>query len=133
MQVKPLKTKSDYAQAMKRLEELRAKPATAKTDEVEFLLALTERYERRHFAEVSDPVDALQHKLDEMGEDERFLIGIVGHRTRVYEVMRRHRPLSIKMIRNVFQRLNIPADILIRPVRPRKKNTRKSKTKKKSA
>lgn len=131
MQVKPLKSKSDYSQAMKRIEELRAKPATAKSDEVELLVALAERYERRHFAEVSDPVDALQLKLDEMGEDEKFLIGIVGHRTRVYEVMRRHRPLSIKMIRNVFQKLNIPADILIRPVRARKKNT--TKRKKKSA
>ena len=130
MQVKPIRTKSDYAQAMKRIEELRAQKGGAKSDECEVLVALTESYERRHFPEVSDPVDALQRKLDEMGEDERALIGIVGHRTRVYEVMRRHRPLSIKMIRNVFQKLNIPADILIRPVRPRKKTTaRKAKRK----
>ncbi len=133
MQVKPIRSKSDYAQALKRIEQLRAKPGGAKSDEFEVLVALTESYERRHFREVSDHVDALQHKLDEMGQDERALIGIVGHRTRVYEVMRRHRPLSIKMIRNVFQKLNIPADILIRPVRPRKKITTRRKTKAKSA
>ena len=42
------------------------------------------------------------------------LIGIIGQRTRVYEVMGGKRPLSLKMIRNLHDKLDIPAEVLIR-------------------
>jgi antitoxin component HigA of HigAB toxin-antitoxin module len=36
-------------------------------------------------------------------------------------VLRRDRPLSLAMIRRLNQTLNIPAEVLIRPVRRRKR------------
>lgn len=122
MQVKPIRTKADYAQALKRIEQLRgAKAGTPKGDLFDILVALVESYELRHFPDLPDPVEAIQFKLDQMGQDESSLVGIVGHRTRVYEIMRRHRPLSLRMIRNVHQKLQIPAEVLIRPGRTRYK------------
>jgi hypothetical protein len=44
------------------------------------------------------------------------LIGVIGQRTRVYEVMRRARPLSLNMIRRLHSKLEIPAEALIQPV-----------------
>jgi len=41
----------------------------------------------------------------------------IGQRTRVYEVMRGARPLSLNMIRNLHRKLEIPAEILIQPER----------------
>jgi hypothetical protein len=40
-----------------------------------------------------------------------------GSRTRVYEILRRSRPLSLGMIRRLHERLHIPAEVLIRPGR----------------
>lgn len=52
--------------------------------------------------------------------DYRSLIGIIGQRTRVYEVMRGARPLSLNMIRKLHSKLGIPAEVLIQSTRPPK-------------
>lgn len=51
------------------------------------------------------------------------MIGIIGSRTRVYEVLRGDRPLSLKMIRELHKHLDIPAEVLIQQPR---KNRRKA-------
>jgi HTH-type transcriptional regulator/antitoxin HigA len=51
----------------------------------------------------------------------KALIGIIGNRTRVYEVLRRDRALSLTMIQKLNQQLKIPAEVLFRPIRVRKK------------
>jgi antitoxin component HigA of HigAB toxin-antitoxin module len=48
-------------------------------------------------------------------------VGIIGNRTRVYEVLRRDRALSLAMIRRLNKQFRIPAEVLIRPVRIRRK------------
>jgi HTH-type transcriptional regulator/antitoxin HigA len=67
-----------------------------------------------------DPIEAIKFRLEQEGADKKALIGVIGNRTRVYEVLRRDRPLSLAMIRRLNQTLNIPAEVLIRPVRRRK-------------
>jgi len=68
-----------------------------------------------------DPVEAIKFRLEQQGKDYRALIGIIGQRTRVYEVMRRDRPLSLAMIRNLNAQLQIPAEVLIHPGKLRRK------------
>jgi len=68
-----------------------------------------------------DPIEAIKFRLEQQGADKKALIGVIGNRTRVYEVLRRDRPLSLSMIRRLHQTLNIPAEVLIRPVRIRKR------------
>ena len=41
------------------------------------------------------------------------VIGVIGSRTRVYEVMNRKRPLSISMIRTLHAEMQIPYDCLM--------------------
>ena len=71
--------------------------------------------------DMPDPIEAIKFRLEQQGEDKKALIGIIGNGTRVYEVLRRDRALSLTMIRELNRRLKIPAEILIRPVRTRKK------------
>ena len=53
MNIKPIKTESDYNQALKRLEEIfDAKKGTEEGDELEILSILIENYEKEHY-----PVD----------------------------------------------------------------------------
>jgi HTH-type transcriptional regulator / antitoxin HigA len=123
MQVKPIRNKEDYGEALQRIERLwGAVPGTAEGDVLDVLITLVEAYEREHFPmDLPDPVEAIKFRLEQQGKDYRALIGVIGQRTRVYEVMRRDRPLSLAMIRNLHRNLRIPAEVLIHPSRRRKK------------
>jgi|ERR1700677_2511909 HTH-type transcriptional regulator / antitoxin HigA len=117
MEIRPIKTESDYATAMRRIEAVwGAASGTPEGDELEILATLAEAYERQHYPiDLPDPVEAIKFRLDQEGKDYRALIGVIGQRTRVYEVMRRARPLSLNMIRKLCIQLEIPAEVLIQP------------------
>ncbi len=119
MKVRPIKNESDYRMAMSRIEALWGAPlATPEGDELEILVTLAEAYERQHHPlDLPDPVEAIKFRLEQQGKDYRALIGIIGQRTRVYEVMRGARPLSLNMIRRLHRDLQIPAEVLIQPAR----------------
>lgn len=117
MEIKPIKTEADYTAAIRRIEAVwGAAQGSREGDELEVLVTLAEAYERRHHPiDLPDPVEAIKFRLEQEGKDYRSLIGVIGQRARVYEVMRRARPLSLNMIRELHRRLEIPAEILIQP------------------
>lgn len=119
MKVKPIKTDRDHAKALKEIESLwGAKEGTPDGDHLDVLATLVESYERLHHPiDAPDPIDAIRFRLEQRGADYTSLIGIIGHRTRVYEVMRGDRPLSLEMIRRLNKLLQIPAEVLIKPSR----------------
>jgi len=123
MQLKPIKTEPDHDAALREIERLwGAREGSADGDRLEILTTLVEAYEEAHFPmDMPDPIEAIKFRLEQQGEDRKALIGIIGSRTRVYEVLRRDRALSLAMIRQLNKRLRIPAEILIRPVRLRKR------------
>jgi HTH-type transcriptional regulator/antitoxin HigA len=123
MQLKPIKTDADHEAALREIERLwDADEGTADGDRLEILTTLVEAYEEAHFPmDMPDPIEAIKFRLEQQGEDKKALIGIIGNRTRVYEVLRGDRALSLTMIRQLNQRLGIPAEILIRPMRIRKR------------
>jgi len=123
MEIKPIKTEADYELALKEIERLwGADEGSVAGDRLEILTTLVEVYEEAQFPmDLPDPIDAIKFRLEQQGDDKSALIGILGSRTRVYEVMRRDRALSLAMIRQLNQRLKIPAEVLIQPVRPRKR------------
>jgi HTH-type transcriptional regulator/antitoxin HigA len=137
MQVKPIKNKRDHTQALRRIEELwGAERGTEDGDLLDLLVTLVDVYEREHFPiDLPDPIEAIKFRLEQQGKDYHALIGVVGQRTRVYEVMRGDRPLSLAMIRSLNAMLRIPAEILIHPgnVRGRRVSTTATRLKRKSA
>jgi HTH-type transcriptional regulator/antitoxin HigA len=124
MLIKPIKSESDHAAALREIESLwGAEEGTAEGDQLEVLTTLVEAYEQAHFPIAApDPIEAIKFRLEQRGADQKALIGVIGNRTRVYEVLRRDRPLSLSMIRRLNQMLNIPAEVLIRPVGRRKRS-----------
>lgn len=119
MDIKPIKGEADYERALHRVEELWDSPeGSAESDELDILTTLIEAYEREHYPiDLPDPIEAIKFRLEQNGKDTRALIGVIGQRTRVYEVMRGKRPLSLNMIRNLHGKLDIPAEVLIQPAR----------------
>jgi len=123
MNVKPIKTDADHSAALQEIERLwGAEIGTADGDRLDVLITLVDAYEREHFPiDVPDPIDAIKFRLEQQDADYRSLVGVIGQRTRVYEVMRRDRPLSLAMIRKLHEKLQIPAESLIHPVKIRRK------------
>jgi HTH-type transcriptional regulator / antitoxin HigA len=123
MHVKPIKTTADHKAALREIERLwGAKDGTPDGDKLDVLTTLVEVYEEAHFPiDVPDPIEAIKFRLEQQGVDKRALIGVIGNRSRVYEVLRRDRALSLEMIRQLNRHFQIPAEILIRPVKMRKK------------
>ncbi len=123
MLIKPIKTEADHEAALHDIERLwGAHEGTAEGDRLEVLTTLVEAYEEAQFPmDTPDPIEAIKFRLEQQGADKKSLVGVIGNRTRVYEVLRRDRPLSLAMIRRLNQKLNIPAEVLIRPVRKRKR------------
>jgi HTH-type transcriptional regulator / antitoxin HigA len=123
MNLKPIRNDDEHQAALKEIEWLwGAADGTPEGDRLEILTTLVEAYEEARFpVDLPDPIEAIKFRLEQQGEDQKSLVGILGSRTRVYEVMRRDRPLSLTMIRQLNKHLNIPAEVLIRPIRIRKK------------
>ena len=115
MHIKPIKTKEDYAQALQRLEEIfDAKKGTEQGDELELLGILIDVYENEHFPiGFPDPIEAIKFRMEQMGYNQTDLAGIVGLKSRASEILSRKRKLSLDMIRQLHEKLNIPTDILI--------------------
>ena len=123
MEIKPIRTERDYERALREVERLMdAKPGTAEDDKLDVLATLVDAYESKHFPiDPPDPIEAIRFRLEQQGLDPSALVGVIGGRSRVYEVMNGKRALSLEMIRRLHERFGIPAEVLIRPVRAKRR------------
>ncbi len=117
MNIKPIKTKSDYQAALKEIEQLLdSKPKTPQSDRLEVLTILVEAYEEKHYKiPLPNPVEAILYHMESHGLTRKDLVPYIGSRARVSEILNRKRPLSVDMIRKLNQGLGIPEEILIQP------------------
>lgn len=115
MELKPIKTETEYTKALKRLEVIFDKPANTKEgDEAEILSMLIENYEDEHYPiEAADPIEAIKIRMEEMNLMQKDLIGIVGGKSRVSEVLNRKKRLTVDMIRELEPLLHISASVLV--------------------
>jgi HTH-type transcriptional regulator/antitoxin HigA len=123
MKIKPIRTEADHERALREIERLWGAPEeTPEGDVLDVLVTLVNAYEEQRWPiGVPDPIEAIRFRLEQQGKDARALIGVIGTRSRVYEVMRGQRPLSLRMIRALHEKLGIPAEVLIRPVKRRRR------------
>ncbi|MGA8222267.1 MAG: transcriptional regulator [Candidatus Acidiferrales bacterium] len=122
MDIKPIRTESDYERALRRVEKLwDSREGSVGSDELDILATLIEAYERERYPiDVPDPIEAIKFRLEQLGKDNRALIGVIGADGRVSEVLNGKRPLSINMIRRLHDKFGIPAEVLTRPIRGRR-------------
>ncbi len=121
MEIKPIRSERDHERALRRVEALwGAAEGSKEHDELGVLATLIEAYEREHFPiDMPDPIEAIKFRLEQQGADTSDLVGVIGGRTRVYEVLRGKRALSLNMIRNLHGKFGIPAEVLIQSRRKR--------------
>ena len=115
MTIKLIKTKKDYQQALARLEVIfDAKKGSPKSDELEILGMLVDNYENENFPiGFPDPVEAIKFRMEQLGYTQSDLANVVGLKSRASEILSKKRKLSLEMIRQIHDRLNIPTEVLI--------------------
>ena len=115
MNLKPIKTKKDYQQALGRLEVIfDAKKETKEGDELEILGILIDQYENDHFPiDLPDPIEAIKFRMEQLGYTQTDLAKVVGLKSRASKILSKKRKLSLDMIRQLHEKLNIPTDVLI--------------------
>lgn len=123
MNIKPIKTDIDYKAALTRIEALwDAEINTKKGDELSILAILVENYESEKFKVLPpDPIEAIKFRMEQTGLKKTDLARFLGGRNRSTEILNRKRGLSIRMMRVLHKKLNIPAESLLSEAKPIKK------------
>jgi len=115
MDIKAIKTDEDYNRAINRLDQIFHAPIDSKEgDEADVLSILIEKYEDEHYPiDAPDPIEAIKFRMEQMDMSKRDLAQIIGYKSRVSEIFSRKRKLTLKMIRNLHDKLKIPYESLI--------------------
>ena len=116
MNIKPIKTDSDYQDSLNRLEKIfDAKMGTKESDEADILSLIIDEYEQKHHPiEAPDPIEAIKIRMEEMQLKQVDLVSEIGGKSRVSEILNRKRKLTIDMVRNLEYKLNLSASLLIK-------------------
>jgi HTH-type transcriptional regulator/antitoxin HigA len=115
--VKPIRNATDYRKSLERIYELmqsNVKSGSQEYDELELLSIIVQAYEREKFPlQKPNPIKAIEFRLEQSGIPASELTSILGGKTRKSEILSGKRKLSLRMIRSLNKKLNIPAESLI--------------------
>ena len=115
MEIKPIKTEKDYDKALERLDVIfDSSPNSKEGDEAEILSLLIENYENQYYPiEAPDPIEAIKIRMEEMEIKQKDLVGVIGGKSRVSEILNKKKRLTVDMIRKLEKTLHISASILV--------------------
>lgn len=111
-----IKSEKAYNKALTRLKEIFDASVNSKEgDEAEVLSLLIVHYEKNHFPiKAPDPIEAIKIRMEEMNLKQKDLIGVIGGKSRVSEVLNKKKKLTVEMIRELEKKLNISASVLVK-------------------
>ena len=115
MKIKPIKSEQDYNKALERLEIIFDSAANTKEgDEADILSMLIDNYENQYYPiEAPDPIEAIKIRMEEMNLKQKDLVGIIGGKSRVSEILNKKKRLTVDMIRELERILHISASVLV--------------------
>jgi HTH-type transcriptional regulator/antitoxin HigA len=115
MNLRPIKNETDYRDALDRLEVIFDAPIDTKEgDEAEILSLMIENYENEHYTiEAPDPIEAIKIRMEELNLRQKDLVGLIGGKSRVSEILNRKKKLTVEMIRDLERILQISASVLV--------------------
>jgi HTH-type transcriptional regulator/antitoxin HigA len=115
MNIKPIKSESDYREALQRLEVIfDAAVGTPESDEADLLGLMVDEYEKKHYQiEAPDPIEAIKIRMEEMQLKQVDLVNEIGGKSRVSEILNRKRKLTVEMIRKLTKKLSLSPELLI--------------------
>jgi HTH-type transcriptional regulator/antitoxin HigA len=121
MDIRPLRSEADYTWALSEIERYfthEPVAGSADADRFDVLADLIAAYESRNWPiPVSDPVEAIQYRMELGGFQSRDLAKVLGSKSRASEILNRKRALTLDMVAALNREWGIPADLLVQPYR----------------
>jgi HTH-type transcriptional regulator/antitoxin HigA len=118
-----IQTSKEYAEVMDRIEKLSQNPPLPKSEEGRELMLLgylANQYEERTFPiTYPDPIEAIKVRMGDLGLTVNDLLKAFGDKGTASKVLRKERALSLNMIRILSDRLSLPTELLIQPLKRR--------------
>jgi HTH-type transcriptional regulator / antitoxin HigA len=120
MEINPICSDEDHRAALKEIGSYWGAPeGSEEGDRLDVLLALVDVYEEKRWPididENFDPIDVLNHAIEEFGHTQPELAELLGSRSRASEILSRRRALTVDMIHKISKAWKISADLLVRP------------------
>ena len=115
MNIRPVKTESDYRAALKEIDTLMtAEAGSPEGDRLDVMVILVQAYEQENYPmDFPDPVEAIKFRMEQQGLTVDDLVPVIGRKNRVYEILSRKRPLTLRMIEGLHNKFSIPAESLL--------------------
>jgi len=122
--LKAIKTGKEYITVLSRMKTIfDSKPGSKEGNEAEVLMILISDYERLHYpVEAPTPIEAIRFRMEQLNLQQKDLAIYMGSATRVSEILRGKRPLTLTMIAALHKGLDIPLASLIQSTRKGKKS-----------
>ena len=116
MDIKLIKTEEDYQIALDKLDKIFDAPeGTPESDQADILALFIVEYENIHYPiEAPDPIEAIKIRMEEMQLKQKDIAAALGGKNRASEILNRKRKLTVDMIRNLTESLNLSASLLIK-------------------
>lgn len=113
-ELKPIRTKQDYEEALGRVDALMgAPPDSVEGRELDLLTDLVVAYEEEHVPiGYPSPVEVIEYCMDQRGLKPRDLVPSIGSRTRAAEVLSGKREITMSMARALHELLDLPEEPL---------------------
>jgi HTH-type transcriptional regulator/antitoxin HigA len=116
---------AEFARARKLVDRLMASDAAADVARLEAQARLIAAYEERKWPRrAPGTAEIIRYLMDQHGLSRADMVPILGTASRVSEVLRGKKGLSMTMVQRLRARFRVPADVLLPP--PGKKAKRKA-------
>lgn len=117
--IRPIHNEAEYESALDLVERYfdeEPRKGTAEADRFDLMALVIDDYERRHWpVDPPDPIEAIRHGMEIGGRTQSDLGRLLGSRQRASDILRRKRPLTMKMAWRLHREWGIPAEALIGP------------------
>lgn len=117
--IRAIRNEADYDWALveiARYFENQPSPGTEAADRFDVLASLVEAYEAKYWPiESTDPIEAIEYRMEISGYTQKDLGALIGSRSRASELLKRKRPLTMKMAHKLSVEWDIPAEVLLKP------------------
>ena len=113
--IRPIKTEEQYREALKKIDSLiDSNPGSSDFEYLEVISILVDDYENKHYAiKPLDPIEAIKYEMEEHGLKQKDLVQYFGSKEMVSQVLNKKRPLTLKMIKNLYHNFGISAESLL--------------------
>lgn len=117
MELKIIKTKSQYEKTLSWIDEMfdkKVKPNTPDGEKLQIALLVVKKYEDISYPiPYPNAIDVIKLKMEELGLKNKDMIEKIGSKGYVSSILNKKKPLTLDIAKIFYRELHIPAEVLL--------------------